>query len=95
MASRPDKQDVEVENSRAGERPRPAPAVQARQGFLGRPVLIILLVGLILAMLFWVPVEWWGNAIAPERESNDPPAEQQATPPAQNDTTNGPTNSGG
>ncbi len=94
MASRPDKQENHVENSRADERPRPAPAVQARQGSLGRPVLVILLVSLILLMLFWVPVEWWGNAIAPERESNDTRTEQPASPTAPNDTTGG-TDSGG
>ncbi|MFC3163421.1 hypothetical protein [Ciceribacter thiooxidans] len=94
MASRPDKQENHIENSRDGEGPRPAPAVQTRQGSLGRPVLVVLLVGLILAMLFWVPVEWWGNAIAPERESNDTRTEQPASPTTPSDA-NGGTNSGG
>lgn len=79
MANRPDKHEKGVENSRVDDRPRPVPAIQVRQGFLGRPVLIILLSGLILAMLVWVPVEWWGNAIAPERESNDIRSEEPAS----------------
>jgi hypothetical protein len=29
------------------------------------PVLIVLLAGLILAMLVWIPAEWWGNSIEP------------------------------
>ncbi|WP_416796592.1 hypothetical protein [Ciceribacter azotifigens] len=95
MASRSDKQENNIENSHADGRPQPAPAVQARQGSLGRPVLVVLLVGLILAMLFWVPVEWWGNAIAPERESNDTRIEQPASPTAPNDATGGTSSGGG
>lgn len=39
---------------------------KARQGRLGMPVLIILLVSLVLAMAVWWGVELYGTAIAPE-----------------------------
>lgn len=39
---------------------------KARQGFLGRPVLIVLVVSLILAVIVWWGVEMYGGAIAPE-----------------------------
>ena len=41
---------------------------KARQGRLGRPVLIVLLVSLILAMIVWWGVEQYGTAIAPEED---------------------------
>lgn len=54
--------------------------VRARQGFLGRPVLVILVVSLILAAIAWWGAELFGTAIAP-------PASEQignpSTPPAQ------------
>ncbi len=53
----------------------------ARQGRTGRPVLIVLLAGLALALIAWLGAEMWG-------ESTDAPAENTATPPAQ---TNSPT----
>lgn len=64
----------------------PLPATDARQGFPGRPVLVVLLAGLLLAMVVWIPVEWWGNGMAPEQ-----PASEQITPapsPADNTTGN-------
>lgn len=39
--------------------------VEARQGSLGRPVLIVLVVGLLLALATWAMIEVWGTAIAP------------------------------
>ncbi|MGL4197666.1 MAG: hypothetical protein ACRCSX_07885 [Allorhizobium sp.] len=54
-------------------------ATEARQGFRGKPVLIVLLGGLILAMLVWIPAEWWGNSIAPNE-----PQQQTAPSPAEN-----------
>lgn len=39
------------------------PASRARQGNWGRPVLIILVVSLVLAMLVWAGVEFYGQAI--------------------------------
>lgn len=55
-------------------------ATEARQGFRGRRVLIVLLGGIILAMLAWIPVEWWGNSMAPEQ----PQVQQTAPSPATN-----------
>ncbi|WP_250955561.1 hypothetical protein [Rhizobium sp. CG5] len=68
---------------------QPLPATDARQGFPGRPVLVVLLAGLLLAMVVWIPVEWWGNGMAPEQ-----PGSEQVTPaPSPADNTNG--NNGG
>ncbi|MDQ0455413.1 hypothetical protein [Rhizobium paknamense] len=55
---------------------------EARQGFRGKPVLIVLLAGLILALVLWIPAEWWGHSIEPAR---DPATEttRPTTTPAQ------------
>ena len=37
----------------------------ARQGYAGRPVLVVLIAGLVLAMIVWAFVEFYGNAIEP------------------------------
>ena len=50
-------------------------ATEARQGRPGRPVLTVLVCGLVLAVIAWGGAEWWGASTAP-------PAEQTATPPA-------------
>ncbi|MFN7009581.1 MAG: hypothetical protein ACK4PN_06080 [Allorhizobium sp.] len=84
MSSRTDLPDADRRTR--GLRPEPVTATQARQGFRGRPVLIILLAGIVLAMLVWIPAEWWGNSIAPENPSNEP-VQQQAPSPAQNTPT--------
>lgn len=55
----------------------------ARQGRTGRPVLIVLVAGLALAMIAWLGAEMWG-------ESTDAPAENTATPPAQSNSTTQP-----
>ena len=78
MTSRTDMPDTTDRRTR-GLKPEPMPPVEARQGFRGKPVLIVLLGGLILAMLVWIPAEWWGNAIAPENPANET---QQQTAPA-------------
>jgi|KBSMisStandDraft_5_1062788.scaffolds.fasta_scaffold8576953_1 hypothetical protein len=39
------------------------PTDKARQGRLGRPVLVVLIVGLLLAAGAWVGVEMWGEHI--------------------------------
>ncbi|TKT59847.1 hypothetical protein [Rhizobium sp. LC145] len=57
----------------------PMSPTEARQARTGRPVLIVLVSGLILAFIAWGAVEWWG-------QTTEPPAEQTATPPA-GDTT--------
>lgn len=41
------------------------PARQARQGFLGRPVLAVLVISLVLAFLVWGALELWGDRLAP------------------------------
>lgn len=50
-----------------------------RQGRTGRPVLIVLVAGLALAMIAWLGAEMWG-------ESTDAPAENTATPPGQSNS---------
>jgi hypothetical protein len=52
--------------------------VEARQGLLGRPVLVVLVVALILAMLAWAASEFWGMSI----DTQTPRDETQATVPA-------------
>lgn len=49
---------------------------EARQGRLGRPVLIVLVAGLVLAIVAWFGAEIWG-------EATDAPADQTATPTEQ------------
>lgn len=79
MTSRTDLPDTTDRDTR-GLRPEPVTATEARQGFRGRPVLIILLAGIVLALLVWIPAEWWGNAIAPENPSNQPVQERAPSP---------------
>jgi len=52
-----------------------ASTTDARQGRTGRPVLTVLICGLVLAFVAWGAAEWWG-------EATDAPPEQTATPPA-------------
>lgn len=78
MSSRTDLPDTTDRRTR-GLKPEPMTPTEARQGFHGKPVLIVLLAGLILAMLVWIPIEWWGNSIAPENPANEP---SQTTTPA-------------
>lgn len=54
------------------ERPVELTATEARQGLLGRPVLAVLVIGLVLAMLAWAAVEFWGMSIAPRETATDP-----------------------
>lgn len=63
----------------AGASGQPMSATEARQGRSGRPVLMVLVAGLVLALLAWGGAEWWG-------EATDPPAEQTASPPAGDNT---------
>lgn len=41
------------------------PEVKARQGRLGRPVLIVLIASLVLIGIVWAVVEFYGQAIEP------------------------------
>lgn len=45
---------------------------KAKQGRQGRPVLVVLIVGLLLALVVWGVIEIYGSAIAPENPSGDP-----------------------
>lgn len=49
---------------------------EARQGRLGRPVLIVLVAGLVLAFVAWFGAEMWG-------EATDAPPDPTATPTEQ------------
>lgn len=82
MTGRIDLPDTTDRRTR-GLKPEPMSATDARQAFRGKPVLIVLLGGLILAMLVWIPVEWWGNSIAPDNPANEP---AQTMPPSPGDT---------
>ena len=57
--------------------------VQARQGLLGRPVLAVLVIGLLLAMMAWAAAEFWGMSIAPESTTVQDPAVAPAVDPTQ------------
>jgi hypothetical protein len=62
------------------------PTKKARQGPLGRPVLLVLLGGLALAMIAWGAVEIWGEHIdqpaaeLPGAVTTTPPADTQPAP---------------
>jgi hypothetical protein len=87
MSSRTDMPDTSDRRTR-GLRPETVTPTEARQGFRGKPVLIVLLGGLILAMLVWIPAEWWGNSIAPENPANEP-QQQTAPSPAESQSNSG------
>ena len=61
----------------AHEHPVELTPVEARQGFLGRPVFYVLATSLILAMIAWGVAEMYGTAI--DKTPEDAPA---VTPPA-------------
>lgn len=67
--------------TRSATRPveQPLSGTEARQGAKGVPVFMVLVAGLILAMIAWGAVEWYG-------QSTEPPAAQTTKPPA-GDTT--------
>jgi hypothetical protein len=56
------------------------PTKKARQGPLGRPVLLVLLGGLVLALIAWAGVEMWGEHI--DRPAAEEPGGITTTPPA-------------
>ena len=62
------------------DRPVERTPIEARQGFLGRPVLMVLIVGLVLAMLAWAAAEFFGMAI----DRQTPSDASQVTAPASN-----------
>lgn len=55
---------------------------EARQGMLGRPVLYVLVIGLILAMLAWAAAEFWGMSIDTQTPSDNTQVTAPATEPA-------------
>ena len=67
-------------DTRRGDRPVEVTPVEARQGFLGRPVLMVLIVGLVLALLAWGAAEFFGMAI----DTQTPSDAAQTTAPAAN-----------
>ncbi|PZU83587.1 MAG: hypothetical protein DI528_16790 [Shinella sp.] len=83
MDPRSDTPDPDLQPGSVEPKQEALSATEARQGLLGKPVLLILLAGLILALLVWIPTEWWGSATAPENQSNQS-VQQETAPPAQN-----------
>ena len=55
---------------------------EARQGVLGRPVLYVLVVGLVLAMLAWAAAEFFGMAIDTQTPDDATQMSTPATEPA-------------
>ncbi|MFP3546702.1 hypothetical protein SB748_24935 [Rhizobium sp. SIMBA_035] len=49
-------------------------ATEARQGQRGRPVFLVLVGGLVLAMIVWVGVDMWGESIDTDKTSTVPTA---------------------
>jgi len=56
--------------------------VEARQGLLGRPVLMVLVAGLILAMVAWAVSELWGTSIDTQTPNDNTQITAPATEPA-------------
>lgn len=54
---------------------------EARQGVLGRPVLYVLVLGLLLAMLAWGAAEFWGVSIDSQTPSDSTRVTAPATQP--------------
>ncbi len=46
---------------------------ETRQGFKGKPVLVILVVSLVLALAVWLAAEIWGESTAPATTETPPP----------------------
>ena len=46
---------------------------RARQGKLGRPVLLVLVASIVLALIVWAGVEMWGQAIEPPTDQSSRP----------------------
>lgn len=57
-------------------------SVEARQGFLGRPVLMVLVAGLVLVLLAWGGAEIFG-----ESTDNDAATQVEQSTPSGNDAT--------
>jgi hypothetical protein len=71
MAKYLDNPDDYFKSSRAereGEQPVTLTATEARQGRWGRPVLYVLVCGIVLAMIAWWAAEYYGAEIAPNTD---------------------------
>ncbi len=75
-----------TENRRRAEHPVELTATEARQGSRGRPVLVVLVAGLLLAMVAWAAAEFFGMAIAP---ANDTGGGDTISAPASTSTNDG------
>jgi hypothetical protein len=65
MANFDDRPEDTITRRRTEDEPVTLTATEARQGNWGRPVLYVLVCGLILAMVAWWGAEYYGSAIAP------------------------------
>lgn len=63
---------IRDERSPRQSEPDRIPATKARQGGIGRPVLVVLIVGLILAALAWWGAEIYGKSIESQHVIEQP-----------------------
>lgn len=73
------------EKDRPADRPVELTPVEARQGLLGRPVLMVLVVGLVLALIAWAAAEYWGMAIDRQTPADTTPVTAPANTPVTED----------
>jgi hypothetical protein len=52
----------------------PLAPTEARQGALGKPVLVVLVAALLLSAVGWFGVEMWGRHIDPDKSATSAPA---------------------
>ena len=64
------------------QRPVELTPTEARQGVLGRPVLYVLVIGLVLAMIAWAGAEFFGMAIDTQTPADNTQVSAPATEPA-------------
>lgn len=54
---------MRTDSARSDQKTVTETATEARQGNFGKPVLIVLVSGLLLAFVAWGAVEWWGKVL--------------------------------
>lgn len=64
---------------------------EARQGGLGKPVFVVLLCGLLLALVAWAVAELFGESTDRDAGTNIETQAPSSTPPADGTSTNQPT----
>ena len=69
-------------NEHPQERPVTLTPTEGRQGVLGRPVLYVLVIGLMLAMLGWAAAEFWGMSIDTQTPADSTQTSVPAAEPA-------------